>query len=172
MRAEVSISVKDLGLAAFLRNTRSLDKQAVVVGLPSENSPKAKEIVARGDAGHQIETYSRRLTVAMLGAIHEFGSPSENIPARPFMAQTYAKNLSLLKSRSRAIVKGVQADRITAHEGLSKLGEWYTGAIKEEITTGEFAPLKPATVAAKGSSRPLIDTAQMRNSITWKRVRI
>lgn len=172
MKPEVSVLVKDLGLAAFLRNTKDLDKQAVVVGLPSESSPKAKEIVARGDAGHQIETYSSHLTVAMLGAIHEFGSPSENIPARPFMAQTYDKNWGLLKSRSRSIVKGVQSHKITVHEGLSKLGEWYTGAIKEEITTGGFSPLRPATIAAKGSSRPLIDTAQMRNSITWKRVRI
>lgn len=157
-------------MKAFLEHTKSLDKQSVVCGLPSENSPKAKEVVARGDSGHQIEAFSRKLTVAMLGAIHEFGSPENNIPARPFLGQTYKKNLSLIKSRSRAVVKGVQSSKITAHEGLSKLGEWYVGAIKEEITTGEFAPLKPATIAAKGSSRPLIDTAQMRNSITWRKM--
>lgn len=171
MKTDVKVVVKDLGLQKFLESTKSLDKQAVVVGLPSENSPPSKEVVARAE-GQTFTKLNPYLTVAALGAIHEFGSPENNIPARPFMAQTYTNNLSLLKSRSRKVVKAVQSGNLGAEIGLKTLGEWYTGAIKETITNGEFVPLKPATAAAKGSSRPLIDTAQMRNSITWKRVRI
>lgn len=171
MRTDPKVTVRDLGLKQFLEFTKSLDKQAVVVGLPSENSPPSKEVVARveGQPSTKLNPY---LTVAALGAIHEFGSPENNIPARPFMSQTYDNNLSLLKSRSRKVLTAVQSGKLGADRGLAILGEWYTGAIKETITNGEFVPLKPATVAAKGSSRPLIDTAQMRNSITWKRVRI
>jgi hypothetical protein len=40
-------------------------------------------------------------------------------------------------------------------------------AVKNKVVTGPFEPNKPATIARKGSDRPLIDTAQLLNSITY-----
>ncbi len=55
-------------------------------------------------------------------------------------------------------------------EILRKAGAFLEGAIKQTITEGrsEWPPLKPETIRRKKSSRPLIDTGKLRNSITHK----
>lgn len=49
-------------------------------------------------------------------------------------------------------------------------GAFLEGKIKEKITYSDpdWPPLKPETVKRKGSSKPLIDTGKLRNSITHK----
>jgi len=42
------------------------------------------------------------------------------------------------------------------------------GEVKHGITTLKFAPLKPATIAHKDSSQPLVDTNQLRQSVTYQ----
>ena len=44
--------------------------------------------------------------------------------------------------------------------------------MKNTFTTGSFTPNKPATIKRKGSSRPLIDTGHLRQSITSKVVKV
>lgn len=53
---------------------------------------------------------------------------------------------------------------------LRKAGAFLEGKIKEKITHSDpsWPPLKPETVKRKGSSKPLIDTGRLRNSITHK----
>ena len=61
------------------------------------------------------------------------------------------------------------AHRAVHHEqALGQLGEMTKGDVQTEIRSGDFAPLKPATIKRKGSSRPLIDTGQMVQSIAWE----
>lgn len=49
-------------------------------------------------------------------------------------------------------------------------GAFLEGKVKEKITQSDpdWPPLKPETVKRKGSSRPLIDTGRLRDSITHK----
>jgi hypothetical protein len=42
------------------------------------------------------------------------------------------------------------------------------GVIKQRIANGIAPPNSPYTIARKGSSKPLIDTGQLRNSITYQ----
>ena len=58
--------------------------------------------------------------------------------------------------------------RETMRGMLGKAGEFMVGAIKDSIRNGEWVPNKPRTIAVKGSSKPLIDTAQMINSVSAK----
>jgi len=53
---------------------------------------------------------------------------------------------------------------------LRLVGSFLEGKIKEKITHGDpsWPSLKPETVKRKGSSKPLIDTGKLRNSITHK----
>jgi len=55
-------------------------------------------------------------------------------------------------------------------EILRKAGAFLEGAIKQTITEGrsEWPPLSPATIAKKKSSRPLVDTGKLRDSVTHK----
>ena len=42
-------------------------------------------------------------------------------------------------------------------------------AVRRVLTQAGIAPpLKPATIARKGSSTPLINTGQLRSAITWR----
>jgi hypothetical protein len=67
----------------------------------------------------------------------------------------------LKKARILAVARGVE----TAETAIKKIGEWFTARTKLTIRDGGFVPLKPQTIKRKKSSRPLIDTAQMLNSI-------
>jgi hypothetical protein len=40
--------------------------------------------------------------------------------------------------------------------------------VKVKILDGDFEPNAPSTIAKKGSSHPLIDTGQEKNSVTWE----
>ena len=53
---------------------------------------------------------------------------------------------------------------------LRLAGAFLEGKIKEKITLSDpdWPPLKPQTIKRKGSSKPLIDTGRLRNSIIHK----
>lgn len=143
------MELNDRGFKKAMRLRKEMDKHCVLVGLPGRNSPMHKET-----------------TVAKLGVIHEFGSPANGIPARPFMAQTAQKRrrntAELLERNVKAVLNSSQSPK----QGLSRIGVVYEGYIKDTIRNGDFVPNAPSTVRLKGSSRPLIDTGLMRASVT------
>ena len=49
----------------------------------------------------------------------------------------------------------------------NQMGFQIVNDFKNQITSGSFVPNSEYTIKKKGSSRPLIDTAKMRNSITF-----
>lgn len=128
----------------------------VVVGITMESNS------ARGDAPSNAE----------LLYIHDKGSPIRGIPPRPVLQpalaqeETRSQIQTLMKEGAvEAIVKG---NREACAQKFEKAGMIGRDACKKYILeSGHFAPLKPATVARKGSSRPLIDTGSMLNSITY-----
>ncbi|MDF7681191.1 hypothetical protein PT300_11600 [Enterobacteriaceae bacterium ESL0689] len=48
------------------------------------------------------------------------------------------------------------------------MGEKLAGEVKRKIQSGIAPPLDPKTIARKGSSRPLIDTGNLLQSITYE----
>ena len=58
--------------------------------------------------------------------------------------------------------------KMTANELFAKIGLKFEGMVKRKFRTGPFKPLKPSTIRRKGSSRPMIDTGRLRNSITHR----
>lgn len=127
---------------------------------------KASEIHNAKDAkGQSVDV---GLTNADIGAIHEFGSGK--IPRRSFLQfplETY-------------MGKWVRANKDRYYEQLKKgnLKKFYVAMgleaekiVNEAFTTsgyGSWAPNAPLTIAKKGSSMPLIDTGQLRASISSK----
>ncbi|NMB25460.1 MAG: hypothetical protein GX986_08015 [Firmicutes bacterium] len=51
------------------------------------------------------------------------------------------------------------------------IGDYIVGQLKEYVTQVSSPPNHPFTVAAKGSSQPLIDTGRMRDAITHRVVK-
>lgn len=105
-----------------------------------------------------------------IGIIHEFGAPGANIPERSFLRRTADhKRKDWLDLMARALGKVVDG-KITAQTALGLVGQRASADVKQTITRGAGVPppLKDKTIAAKGSSRPLVDTGQLVNSITYK----
>lgn len=106
--------------------------------------------------------------VAMIAAVHEFGSPSQGIPERPFLRVSVQRNRQKYIRLNRINLVKMLRGKATVDQALGQLGEMAKGDVQTEIRSGDFAPLKEATIKRKGSSRPLIDTGQMVQSIAWE----
>lgn len=106
--------------------------------------------------------------VAMIAAVHEFGSPSQGIPERPFLRAAVQRNRQKYVRLNRINLVKMLRGQATVDQALGQLGEMAKGDVQTEIRSGDFAPLKQATIKRKGSSRPLIDTGQMVQSIAWE----
>jgi phage gpG-like protein len=142
----------------LLKSVKELAKQQVLVGIPSSGS--------RSDGPSN----------ATLGYIHEFGSPARNIPARPFLFPAVNK----LKDKATEMLKEAASLYMDHKEGQAKavlesIGIMAMNAVKNNIVSGgdpTFAPLAPATLSARqarghAGTKPLIETGQLLNSITY-----
>jgi hypothetical protein len=114
---------------------------------------------------------------AALAYIHENGAPEVGIPARPFLGPSVKENKSEIVAGFK--VAGELAGKGNAaavERQLHRIGLRAQAAARKKITEGPFVPLKPATIAARKRKRksrkntdirPLIDTAQLRNSLSY-----
>jgi len=115
----------------------ALTKSEVLVGIP-------KEKAARG--GEPVNN-------AQLAYIHEFGSPANNIPARPFIHPGIRKAkqqiIGLMRSGAESAIRN--QDRQAATTILEKVGMVARNAVVREITNPSppFAPLQPSTIRAR-----------------------
>lgn len=114
------------------------------------------------------------ISMLELAAIHEFGSPKNNIPQRSFIRATFAKDAvaKTLQKLGTQYANAIINNKMDAEQALNKLGAWAASQIKKTIknreTTGPDPQAnKPATIARKGSSTPLVDTGRLINAITW-----
>lgn len=101
-------------------------------------------------------------------AIWNHYGTSRGIPSRPFLLNAIRKNrskyLEAMKTAGAKILRG----EATLDQTMRKLGILAQGDIQQEITDLRDPPNAPATIRAKGSSNPLIDTGEMRSKVTWE----
>lgn len=149
--------VKDL-VGSVLKSIVEMESRQVLVGIPAD--AKVRE---HGDP----------ITNAQLGYLHEFGSPAQNIPARPFLNP----GVTAATDRCAEVLKKAASERLSRHgaleDGLNKAGLIAQASVKMTLKRGEgFIPLAPATLAARkrkgfmGES-PLLRTGQLMNSVTY-----
>jgi hypothetical protein len=66
---------------------------------------------------------------------------------------------------SKAILKYLNGQ--DGRPDLEKIGLWVVNKVKAKFGSDDLVPNSEATIKAKGSDKPLIDTGQLRNSITY-----
>nr|WP_314098046.1 hypothetical protein [uncultured Lachnoanaerobaculum sp.] len=95
---------------------------------------------------------------------NEFGT--EHAPSRPFLRMSVDENegkiKDFLKSKKADLIRGASAEQV-----LKEIGIFQKDLIQEKITNGSFVPNAQATIDKKGSSKPLIDTGRMRQSVNY-----
>jgi len=106
--------------------------------------------------------------LALIAAVHEYGAPEHGIPERPFLRAAINENRAKYARLSQQALLDEARGQATPAQALGQLGEAAAGDVKNKITHGPFAPLAPATIKRKGSAKPLIDTGNLRQSVTWE----
>lgn len=106
------------------------------------------------------------LTNVVLGMIHEFGTIDGDIPERSFIRATIDANIDKYFKVTAKLSAKVVVGEMTEKRALEILGLLVVSDIQGFIEAGIAPALKPATIARKGSSVPLIDTSVLKNSIT------
>ena len=99
-----------------------------------------------------------------IAAWNELGT--EHIPSRPFIRNSVDNHSdeinSFLTEKRNDLVNGVSARQV-----LNEIGVFQKDLIQAEIDNGSFEPNAEATIKKKGSSKPLIDTGRMRQSVNY-----
>lgn len=120
-------------------------EKAVYVGFPAEFNEKVEG--------------SDNFNLASLAAVLEFGN--ERIPSRPFLRQTLAENQEKYTALFvKLFESGVSIDQI--YEQIALIAQ---GDVQQNIVNGKWTANAPSTIKRKKSSRPLIDTGKLRQSV-------
>ena len=158
-------------LPALIKRFISLHSESVLVGVPAEKTARKTGTINN----------------ATLAYIHDNGSPANNIPARPFMrpgiddAKEDVQNQ--LKIGASKVIKG---DKSAMDVALNRVGLLTQASIQSKIDSGIAPELKRSTLKSRASKRPnrkgaknelqkheegnvvpLIDTGELRNSISY-----
>lgn len=148
---------KDLAKALKALTTRE-----VLIGIPSEKAQRQPD-----------QDDPEPLNNAEIGYLQEHGSPEANIPARPFLAPGVASiGDEAAKRLAAGARRALDGDLPAVDKTLNAVGLIGQNAVREKITDGPFVPLKASTLANRKrrgriGDRPLIDTGQLRNAVSF-----
>ncbi len=151
--ANVRTSERDNGATKLLHNLKEL-KRTVTVGIHAAEGGDSE-----GESG---------LTVAEVGAIHEFGLGA---PQRSFLRAFVDENRSKLKDMLAASAREVAKGNITSDQALERFGLAVQGMVRERIVRGIDPELAESTKDRKleltggPKNTPLILWGQLLSSI-------
>lgn len=151
----MTVKVVDKGWNAYIARSIGINDKFSKVGYPNGASP------GTGKGTKPPKTMEEIIDIAV---VHEFGTA--NIPMRAHVRSTFDEDKEALAKRVVVELTQILEGKSTPEVSLKRLGEWHASRIKRKIKEGDFTPLAPETIKRKKSDKPLIDTAQMLNSIT------
>lgn len=129
----------------LIEQIKATSEKAVYVGFPAEFNENVEG--------------SDNFNLASLAAVLEFGN--ERIPSRPFLRQTLAENQEKYTTLFvKLFESGVSIDQI--YEQIALIAQ---GDVQQNIVNGKWAANAPSTIKRKKSSKPLIDTGKLRQSV-------
>ena len=140
------------GLKGFLERFREIGKPKVYIGVPASKNGM----------------HEGGINMATLLALHVLGAPSRGIPQRdplrpPLIANAQRYSDLLALGLKNALANGTDPKLV-----YEKIGIVATNDVKDYFITGNFKALSEKTIKAKGSSKPLISTGELRNSISYE----
>lgn len=126
--------------------------------------------------GKASETHENGISNLELGLVHEFGSLTRNIPQRSFLRfpiEFKRKDIIKFIKKRKDIIRNqiLRGDIKVVYQQLGFIAEDIIQQAFETGGFGQWQDIKEKTKKAKKSSTILIDTAQLRRSITSKVMR-
>ena len=154
---------------AVVRAVKKMDKMIKLMKFVNNN------YVLVGVPQKKVKRKEESITNAELMYIHSKGSPKNNIPARPSIEpaiEDSKKEISKLLSKAASLYvsegesEAINALKIAGMKGQNASRAWFTNP------DNGWEPNSPAVANAKKKKKstepkPLIDTGQLRKSITY-----
>ena len=157
-----------LNLSKLESIQRQLGRRIVAeVGIMGDKNAR-QETTTNKKGKHVTGKLPSSKTNAEIGLVHEKGSFSSNIPRRSFLEMPLKQKLpQVMRTVGNKLLEGISATNIlVAYQKLGIIAEGIVLGAFNSSGYGQWEPNRPSTIARKGSSRPLIDTAQLRKSIS------
>lgn len=102
-----------------------------------------------------------------IATIQEYGTGK--IPARPFLAQGFAKAAPKIRPLLRNLAQKMAKDpKYRPNNDLARIGELYVQTIQGGILAGIPPANAASTVKKKGFDLPLVETGSLLNAIAYK----
>lgn len=118
------------------------------------------------ESGSKTKDGSPSVTVLDVAFWNEFGT--KTIPSRSFIRAWFTETEPQIREKLGGLMAKVLMGRLDKKTALDQLGVWMVGSIQARMSRGIPPPNAASTILRKGSSKPLIDTGQLRASITFK----
>jgi hypothetical protein len=150
-------------LDSIVSEIRSFKNSYVKVGVLEGTQEKVKYTDKKGRKRTKLS-----IMMAMIAAVQEYGSPKQGIPERSFIRSWVEGSKTEINQMLLRLLQAVEDGKLTSYMALKKLGAFGVGGIRKKISTGPFKRLAESTIRRKKSSKPLIDTGQLRNGIHYK----
>lgn len=131
------------GVKTLIRKFEELRSKAVYVGIPAESNP----LLDKG------------FNMASLAAVLEFGNA--RIPSRPFLRDTLEK----YREKYTALFAEQLKQGKSPEQAMSLIAVIAQGDVQDNIVNGNWTPNAKSTIRRKKSSKPLINTGRLRQSI-------
>jgi hypothetical protein len=112
------------------------------------------------------KSYEDAVTVLEVAIWNEFGT--DTIPERSFIRAWFDENEEKCREAVRRMLVAVLEGKYQPEQALELVAQRFVGEIQKRMALGIPPPNSPATVARKGSATPLIDTGQLRSSVTYR----
>ncbi len=120
----------------------------------------------KADEMHVTEGGTRQVTVLDVAIWNEFGT--KKIPERSFIRAWFDENEEKARTAVRRLLSSVVSGKREAKDVANILGTTFVAQIQKRMASGIAPENAEETIERKGSSKPLIDTGQLRSSITFR----
>lgn len=142
----MTLTVRDRGAARLLKST--LVNVSIKVGVLGTKKHEGSE-----------------MTIAQLLEIHELGL---GVPERSVLRAWVTAEQASIDAAMAAAYRKILLGKLTPEQAAKILGARFVGQLQTFISDGRVQPpLAPATVQAKGSSVPLVDSGQLKSAISY-----
>ena len=161
----VKITTRDNGANALLARAKKMGQVVTLtVGIHESKGDQTKLVPAKGLLAGLGKNAPNGVRVIDVANWMEFGTST--VPARSFIRAWFDETQAADRKQIRKVMRAALDGELTQDQALEILGLRFVGSIQERISKGIPPPLAQSTIDRKGSSTPLIDTGQLRSSIT------
>lgn len=173
---------KDPKFAAFLDRLKEAKGTSVFIGVLGSgkaqeiHKPPVRKRKGESDSGHAKRAAAkggstRAITQVDIASWNEFGvtiGGVVHVPERSFLRGTIDRKHAEITKRAAKELPKAFAGKQSVAAAFERVGIATVGLIQDRIAEG-IAPGNDAkTIERKGSSKPLIDSGQLRSSITYE----